>query len=117
MINLTQTAIAEIRRLGSNLQLTNGYVRIQIKKGGCSDYVYELNLDSQPQGEDRQFSHDADTTIIVDSHSYQYLQNLTIDYTEDLMGGAFQFKNPDISNHCTCGLSFVLDTVKNSSLA
>jgi Fe-S cluster assembly iron-binding protein IscA len=33
------------------------------------------------------------------------------------MGGAFQFKNPDISNHCTCGLSFVLDTVKNSSLA
>ncbi len=109
MINLTETAIAEVKRLRSSLELTTSYVRIQITKGGCADYVYELNLDSQPQQEDRQFSHDSDTNIIVDPHSYQYLQNLRIDYTEDLMGGAFQFKNPDITNHCTCGLSFVLD--------
>jgi iron-sulfur cluster assembly protein len=110
MINFTENAIAEVKRLRSSLDLTNDndYVRINIKKGGCADYVYELNLDCQPQGNDRQFTHDGQTIIIVDSDHYEYLQNLTIDYTEDLMGGAFQFKNPNISSHCNCGLSFTL---------
>jgi iron-sulfur cluster assembly protein len=108
MINLTETAIAEIKRLGANLDLSKDYVRIQIKKGGCADYVYELKLESQPQEEDHQLCQDSDIKIIVDSYSYQYLQNLTIDYTEDLMGGAFQYKNPNIFNHCTCGISFSL---------
>lgn len=108
MINLTQNAIAEVKRLRSSLELSKDYVRIQIKKGGCADYVYELKLDSQPQEEDHQFSLDSEIKIIVDAYSYQYLQNLTIDYIEDLMGGAFQYKNPNIFNHCTCGLSFSL---------
>ncbi|BAQ61370.1 probable iron binding protein from the HesB_IscA_SufA family [Geminocystis sp. NIES-3708] len=108
MINLTQNAVAELKRLRAGLEPSKDYIRLQIKKGGCADYVYELKLDSQPQKEDHQFALDSEIKIIVDSDSYQYLQNLTIDYTEDLMGGAFQYKNPNIVNHCTCGLSFSL---------
>ncbi|MBL1209582.1 iron-sulfur cluster assembly accessory protein [Geminocystis sp. GBBB08] len=110
MINLTENAIAEVKRLRASLEINNNYVRILLKKGGCADYVYDLNLESHPQEGDRQFSALLDIIILVDAHSYQYLQNLKIDYAEDLMGGAFQFKNPDISNHCTCGLSFALET-------
>lgn len=106
MISVTNNAIVEIQRLRANLELQNNYVRIQVKEGGCANYVYELILNSTPQEEDRRFSQDSNLEIIIDSFSYQYLQNLTIDYTEDLMGGAFQYKNPDISTHCTCGLSF-----------
>ncbi|BAQ66220.1 iron-sulfur cluster assembly accessory protein [Geminocystis sp. NIES-3709] len=131
MITCTETAIAEIKRLrcqrhsvrsqtvsltskntteDSILDTSNSYIRIKIEKGGCADYVYQLTFDTKSQPEDHQLSPDSDVTIIVDRDSYQYLQNLKIDYTEDLMGGAFQFKNIDIRDHCTCGLSFALPT-------
>lgn len=49
--------------------------------------------------------------IVANSEIYSRLQNLTIDYLEDLMGGgAFQFKNPNIAHHCSCGLSFDLES-------
>ncbi|NCO75211.1 MAG: iron-sulfur cluster assembly accessory protein [Cyanobacteria bacterium] len=110
MINLTSMAIEEVKRLKSSFELENSNVRIEIKKGGCVEYIYQLNFNSSLQPEDYQFKINSAMTVIIDPQSYPYLKNLTIDYTEDLMGGAFQFKNPDIKNHCSCGLSFALGT-------
>ncbi|MGI0479437.1 HesB/IscA family protein [Geminocystis sp. CENA526] len=108
MINCTQTAIEEIKRLKNSSDSENSYVRIKIEKGGCKDYVYQLNFDQEIRENDEKISSDSDITIVIDRNSYQYLENLKIDYIEDLMGGAFQFKNIDIQEHCTCGLSFKL---------
>lgn len=109
MINCTQTAIEELKRLKNNSDLDTSYVRIKIEKGGCQDYVYQLSFDQEIQENDQKISPDSDVTIVIDRTSYQYLENVKIDYTEDLMGGAFQFKNPQIKEHCTCGLSFKLE--------
>ena len=116
MINCTETAIAELLRLKKNLdfdhevaQRDRVYVRLKIEKGGCQDYVYQLNFDGEISEDDEKISPITDITIVIDRTSYQYLKDIKIDYTEDLMGGAFQFKNPNIKEHCTCGLSFKLD--------
>lgn len=109
MINCTQTAIEELKRLKNNSGLDTSYVRIKIKKGGCQDYVYQLSFDQEIEENDQKISPDSDVTIVIDRTSYKYLENLKIDYIEDLMGGAFQFKNPHIKEHCTCGLSFKLE--------
>ena len=44
--------------------------------------------------------------LIVDAQSWQYIEHLKLDYSEDLMGGGFRFHNPRIKNTCGCGISF-----------
>jgi iron-sulfur cluster assembly protein len=47
-----------------------------------------------------------DLKIITDAQSFNYIQNLIIDYSEDLMGGGFRFTNPQATLTCGCGNSF-----------
>ena len=44
--------------------------------------------------------------VIVDQMSLKHLDNATIDYKEDLMGGGFAIKNPNAKSTCGCGSSF-----------
>lgn len=107
MINLSPNAIAEVNRLKSSSEQPQHSLRINVSQGGCADLIYHLSLDNQVNDGDRQFIvNDSDLTIITDAESYQYIETLTIDYVEDLMGGAFQYKNPKALNQCTCGISF-----------
>ena len=110
MVNLTPRAIAELDRLKNQQNSAHNYLRIKVSEGGCLQFFYQLNFAQESQTQDLEFTHDSGMVIITDQKSYEQVQNLTIDYLEDLMGGAFQFKNPDINHHCNCGLSFSLDS-------
>ena len=110
MVNLTPRAIAELERLKNQQSLSNNYLRIKVSEGGCLQFFYQLDFAQESQEQDLQFTHESGMVIITDQNSYEQVQNLTIDYLEDLMGGAFQFKNPDITHHCNCGLSFSVES-------
>ena len=109
MVNLTSRAIAELERLKGQQDSQANYLRVKVNEGGCLEYFYDLDFAEQSQDLDLQFTHDSGWVIITDQNSYEQVENLTIDYLEDLMGGAFQFKNPDIYHHCNCGISFSLE--------
>ncbi|MBE9223854.1 iron-sulfur cluster assembly accessory protein [Cyanobacterium stanieri LEGE 03274] len=106
MINLTPSAVAEIARLKNYNSQSQPYLRIKVEQGGCADLLYHLNFDGEILKGDRTFDHHQDITILVDEQSYNYIQDLVIDYAEDLMGGSFQYQNPQAQNHCNCGISF-----------
>ena len=106
MIDFTPRAIAELARLKENYDSSSKYVRIKIVEGGCLDLVYQLDFSEECDAQDLQFAHDSGLIIITDQKSSEHLEDLTIDYLEDMMGGAFQFDNPEIEHHCNCGLSF-----------
>ena len=110
MVSLTSRAIAELERLKTQQELDANYLRVKVSKGGCLEYLYNLDFASTSEDLDLQFTHDSGLIIITDQNSYEQVENLTIDYLEDLMGGAFQFKNPDITHHCNCGVSFSLES-------
>ncbi|MGL9731872.1 MAG: HesB/IscA family protein [Wolbachia sp.] len=44
--------------------------------------------------------------LMVDNCSAKFLNNSTIDYTEDLSGSGFQIKNALAKSQCGCGNSF-----------
>ncbi|AZU37440.1 heme biosynthesis protein HemY [Wolbachia endosymbiont of Bemisia tabaci] len=44
--------------------------------------------------------------LMVDNCSAKFLNNSTIDYTEDLSGSGFQIKNALAKSRCGCGNSF-----------
>ena len=45
-------------------------------------------------------------TCVVDPKSLLYLYSLELDYSDELIGGGFQFFNPNSEKSCGCGKSF-----------
>jgi iron-sulfur cluster assembly accessory protein len=46
--------------------------------------------------------------VLVADSLLPYIQELTVDFSEDLMGGGFRFVNPQAAQTCGCGNSFSL---------
>jgi iron-sulfur cluster assembly accessory protein len=105
MIHLSQAAITEVNRIKSKFSNPDALFRLGVQSGGCADFYYTLTLDDTIAPEDQVI--DCHTVrIVVDSASMAHLNGLTLDYTEDLMGGGFRFHNPNASSSCGCGNSF-----------
>ena len=93
MINLSEVAANEIKRIQRSRQQPQSYFRIGVRTGGCSGLLYTFELSETPQADDVSCEVQG-ISIVVDPHSYAYLQELTLDYSEDLMGGGFQMRGP-----------------------
>lgn len=112
-ITVTPPARREILRLTSCARpssspshpLAPANLRIGILPGGCAGQVYQLDFQGGSRPGDRQFPL-GDVILWVDEQSWPLLQDLTLDYSEDLMGGSFRFDNAAIAQHCNCGQSF-----------
>jgi iron-sulfur cluster assembly protein len=105
MIHLSEIAAQEIKRLQKSRNQENTFFRLSITKGGCADLYYILEFAPEAQASDHQF-HTHALSILVDPESYNYIQELKLDFSEDLMGGGFRFHNPNAIKTCSCGQSF-----------
>jgi iron-sulfur cluster assembly accessory protein len=105
MIQLSQSAIAEILRLRAKVRNSDGKLRLAILPSGCLNWSYSMSFDTDVLGGDRLFDCQ-DIEVIVDSTVLPYVNGLAIDYSEDLMGGGFRFHNPNAIQFCGCGNSF-----------
>lgn len=45
---------------------------------------------------------------VVDAKSMLYLFGLELDFSTELIGGGFQFNNPNAEESCGCGSSFTV---------
>lgn len=105
MIQLTENAIKEVKRLIAAQNNPELVLRVGVKGGGCSGLSYSLNLDSNVQKQDKVFEFDG-VKVVCDMKSYLYLNGTVLDYTQDLLGGGFKFENPNAQSTCGCGTSF-----------
>ena len=108
MIELTPAAAAELKRLQSRYPQSTPWVRFEVQTGECAEFCYEIVFDSEKQETDRVYSYEA-IAIIIDPAHLTYLDNLKVDYSDDLMGGGFRFYNPNATGTCGCGQSFSID--------
>jgi iron-sulfur cluster assembly protein len=106
MIHLSQAAIGEIKRLRSKHN-PNAYFRLGVESGGCSDFYYTLQFDQVTHTEDQIWNCES-IQVVANPDSLAYIAGLTLDYSEDLVGGGFRFHNPNAAQHCGCGNSFSL---------
>ncbi len=104
MIHLSPAATSEIGRLKAKQQLNVSF-RLAIKPGGCSGWIYEMSFDETVATSDRIFDLNG-IQLVIDAKSLNYVNDLSIDYSEDLMGGGFRFQNPQAIATCGCGNSF-----------
>lgn len=106
MIQLSSTAIGEVKRLQRKHLLDgDALLRIEVDATGCKGLAYQMQFSQSRQPDDQIFDCE-EIQVVVDSASLQYIAGLTLDYTEDLMGGGFRFYNPNAIETCSCGHSF-----------
>jgi iron-sulfur cluster assembly accessory protein len=107
MIHLSQAAISEIQRIRAKQPDPEAMFRLSVHLGGCADFYYILNFDTSVAADDHCLNCNG-IQVIVDAESWQYLDGLGLDYSEDLMGGGFRFDNPHAVSSCGCGNSFAV---------
>ncbi len=105
MINVTESATNQVKRMLEDKKLTGYGIRLGVKGGGCSGMTYVMNFDNEVRQDDQVFDVEG-VKVIVDAKSLTFLDGMTIDYKGDLMGGGFAFVNPNAKNSCGCGTSF-----------
>ncbi|RDC71724.1 iron-sulfur cluster assembly accessory protein [Rhodovulum sp. 12E13] len=79
-------------------------LRVAVRGGGCSGFEYEITLDD-PADDDLILEKDGQR-VVVDEVSLPFLENATIDFSEEIIGARFTIDNPNATSSCGCGTSF-----------
>jgi iron-sulfur cluster assembly protein len=104
-IIVSDRALAQVKRLVKKDGRPDVFLRLGVKGGGCSGLEYLMKLDTVRKPIDLELHLD-DVLIVCDSKSATFLDGSTFDYTGNLIGGGFQFENPNATRSCGCGTSF-----------
>lgn len=108
MIKVSENALQKIKNLRVEEKKEDTYfLRIKVKRGGCSGFSYKLDFDNAIQEKDKSLELDG-LKIVIDSQSLLYILGMTLDYEGGLNGSGFIFQNPNASKTCGCGTSFAV---------
>jgi iron-sulfur cluster assembly protein len=101
-LTLTDAAIGRVRdKRDHDAQ----WLRLGIRGGGCSGFMYAMDFVDEPEAKDRKFEF-GDVRVCVDIKSYLFLAQTTLDFEQTLMRTGFIFRNPEAAKTCSCGESF-----------
>ncbi len=106
-MTFTESAAAKAATLLSERD-DDAAIRVFVKSGGCSGYMYGMAIDDRRLEGDHEFE-DKGVRLVVDKMSWPLLQGSEVDYVENMMGGGFSVNNPNASSSCGCGSSFRTD--------
>lgn len=114
-ITLTDRALSHLVKLrqeraassdGKDQQLV---FRVGVKQGGCSGMSYVMDFEQPDNIKEDDYVMEYESgafKLACDSKSLLYLFGMRLDYSDALIGGGFQFNNPNAADSCGCGKSF-----------
>jgi iron-sulfur cluster assembly protein len=105
MIDISEVAAEKIKELMAADDMSNAYLRLGVKTGGCSGFTYGMGIDEEVTEADDTLEMNG-LKVVMEKDSIKYLRGLQIDYKESAMGGGFTIENPNASATCGCGSSF-----------
>jgi iron-sulfur cluster assembly protein len=104
-IEVTDSAIAEIKKQAGKRPTPPKGLRVGIRGGGCTGFSYLFEWsDAEPRAEDHVFEKDG-MRVLVDPKSMKFLDGMTLDFVTSMMGHGFKFQNPNVKSTCGCGES------------
>ena len=112
-ILITNDAIEQISSLLKN-QTDKKALRVGVRSGGCSGMSYTMDfiggdeINSDDKVYDYSLSSEQIFQVICDPKSLLYIYGMQLDFSKDLIGGGFNFVNPNASQTCGCGSSFAV---------
>nr|WP_231376858.1 iron-sulfur cluster assembly accessory protein [Thioalkalivibrio sp. AKL12] len=83
--------------------------RIEIKRTGCSGWMYVVDLVYEARPDDLVFHPDDRLAIHVDPKSFEFVRGMEIDFKAEGLTRQIVFNNPNVTAACGCGESFSVD--------
>ena len=110
-ITITEKAAGEVKRIISEQQQGGNapekiYLRMRVVGGGCSGFQHKLDLDPQVNPKLDDVSEQHGVPVVIDKRSQMYLNEVTVDFHDDLNRRGFSITNPGAKSTCGCGSSF-----------
>ena len=104
MISITDNAIKKLKEFVEPWEI----VRLAVEGGGCNGFQYRFGVqpDDEVETDDHITKASDGVRLCIDPISYQYLENVEIDFEESSFSSAFKINNPDVKATCGCGSSF-----------
>jgi iron-sulfur cluster assembly protein len=96
------------REMLENKMEPGQFLRVTVSEGGCAGLTYDAGIDKEMREGESLVLQSGNIQIVSDPESSRYLEGLTIDYSDDLIGGGLQFTNASAETTCGCGASFNL---------
>jgi len=106
-IQISESARQHLLNLRQSQGQSDLCLRVGVRGGGCSGLSYTMDFETAAniRPDDDVFDY-GDFKVICDPKSLLYLYGLELDYSTALIGGGFQFRNPNATQTCGCGKSF-----------
>lgn len=104
-MTLEPAAVSQLTKILAEENNPNLKLRVFVQGGGCSGFQYGFTLDEDTNQDDFDLEFGG-VRVLVDSSSWQYLQEAKIDFRDDLNGSNFVIENPQAQSTCGCGSSF-----------
>ncbi len=103
MISFTEKALEVMREAAQE----GGIIRVAVKGGGCSGFLYQVKVEDNPQENDSIIEfEEGDLKVCIDPQSAFMLDETVVDYETSLAQSGFKFVNPKAERSCGCGQSF-----------
>ena len=112
-ILITNDAIEQISNLLKG-QSDKKALRVGVRSGGCSGMSYTMDFigDNEINSDDKVYDYslkaDQNFQVVCDPKSLLYIYGMQLDFSKELIGGGFNFVNPNASQTCGCGSSFAV---------
>jgi len=95
-------------------QGSGSVLRVGVRSGGCSGMSYPMGFISAGdiRDDDEAYTYEpADAPsfqVVCDPKSLLYIYGMQLDFSTELIGGGFNFTNPNATQTCGCGSSFAV---------
>lgn len=112
-ILITEPAMKQLAALIGQ-QGENKVLRVGVRSGGCSGMSYTMDfVDAGTiRDDDESYEYAPDGgptfTVVCDPKSLLYIYGMQLDFSSALIGGGFNFTNPNATQTCGCGSSFAV---------
>lgn len=105
-ILMSESALAQVKMLRDQ-QGADLCLRVGVRGGGCSGMSYTMDFEQVEniRSDDEIYDYDG-FKVVCDPKSLLYIYGMMLDYSNALIGGGFQFTNPNAAQTCGCGKSF-----------
>jgi iron-sulfur cluster assembly protein len=106
MIEITDRAAGQIRKMLEKRQQGEIALRVGVKAGGCSGFEYTFGWETFPRPDDSIVDAPGGGRVFIDPRSLRLLDGIVLDYDTSLLSKGFVISNPHAKSTCGCGTSF-----------
>jgi iron-sulfur cluster assembly accessory protein len=112
-IQITEPAMRQLATLVAQ-QGQGKILRVGVRSGGCSGMSYTMDfIDAAGiRDDDERYTYQpaegAAFDVVCDPKSLLYIYGMQLDFSTALIGGGFNFTNPNATQTCGCGSSFAV---------